>query len=147
MQTLEVINFINWYQKEDTQNRLSKLPLKTQWTLLKNVKILEPIFNNFQEFRQELINKRNEEWFVEGNGKCEKINENGEEALRIKDEYLEEFHNNDEQLNNQIKEIVEEENELELFSINIDKLIESLENDEDCKININDLQMLELING
>lgn len=145
MQTLEVINFINWYQKEDTQERLSTLPLKTQWKLLKNVKILEPIFNNFQEFRQDLINKRNETWFVEGNGKCEKITENGEEALRIKDEYLEEFHSSDDKLNNQIKEIVEEENELELFSIDIDQLVDSLENDDDCKININDLQMLELI--
>lgn len=148
MKTIEVINLMNWYQNDDTQNRLSTLPLKIQWTLRKNIKLLEPIFNNFNDFRNELIQKRNEEWFVEGNGKCEKIKENDEEMLRVKDEFIDEFHKSDNKLNEQIKEIINEENDLDFSLIDIDKLVDSIENDEEnCKINISDLEMFELINA
>ena len=94
MKNIAAINLIQWYTENETQKRLASLPLKIQWTLRKNMKALEPIATDFNEFRDELNKKRNAEWFVEDNGKCDKTtDDNGEEVLKIKDEYLEEFIN------------------------------------------------------
>lgn len=145
MKTLQIIELITWYQEEDTQKRLSTLPLKTQWLIRKNIKMIEPIYNNFNEFRNELIQKRNEEWFVEGNGKCDKTtSETGEEILKIKDRYLEKFNKYDDELNSQIIEIVDEDNALpDLNVIDVDALIEAVDNE--CTLEINDLEALSLM--
>ena len=64
------VSELEWYNSKVEE--LKKLPVKTQWTIRKNMKVLEPISQEFMTFRQELEEKKNSEWFVEGNGKCEK---------------------------------------------------------------------------
>ena len=107
------VSELEWYNSKVEE--LKKLPLKTQWTIRKNMKVLEPISQEFMTFRQELEEKKTSEWFVEGNGKCEKkTDDEGNEMLQILDEYMDEFlkYNND--LNKQINEIAFEEVEVEV---------------------------------
>lgn len=145
MKTIDVIDIMFWYQDENTKERLTTLPLKTQWILRKNIKLLEPIYNNFIEFRDELIKKRNEKWFVQDNGKCDIVEEEGESILRIKEEYMEEFTKYEDELNSQIAEIIEEDNDIEkLMPIDVDTLIETVDENEN-KLEIKDLEALEKI--
>ncbi len=139
IENIVAINVVSWYQKEDTQTKLKSIPLKTQWVLLKNMKKIEPIAENFNKFRNDLNAQRNAAWFTEGNDKCERVtNENNQEVLQVKEEYLEEFYKYDEELNNQIKEIIEEEVEIEYTPINFEDLL----NSDDIELNIVDLDML-----
>ena len=139
IQNIVAINLIQWYKDSSTYERLSSLPLKIQWVLRKNMKVLEPISNTFNEFKDDLTKKRNEVWFVEGNGRCEKTtDDNGEEILKIKEECLEDFYKYDEELNKQIKEIVEEETEVDLQPMDIEELLEL----DNIDLNIDDLEML-----
>ena len=72
IQVIVCVNEIAYYNNEETKEKFSKLPLKTQWTIRKNMKELEKYSKEFEAFRDDLILKRNKEWFVEGNGKCER---------------------------------------------------------------------------
>lgn len=142
IKNLIAINEIMWYNKPDTKEKLEELPLKIQWTLYKNMKILEPIFQDFNNFRGSLAEQRNKKWFAEESDKCEQIEENGEELLRIKEEYVEDFKKYDDELNTQIKNIVMETTEVDLFKIDeIENFINDLS--EDTKLTIEDLEMLE----
>lgn len=126
---IAAVNVISWYNNAETQTKLKKLPLKMQWTLRKNMKAIEPLSKEFGDFRDELVQKRNEEWFVEGNDKCEKVtqqDENGQdqEMLKIKEEYIEEFQQYEQDLNKQLEEIMVEENEFEYTPIDLEEFID-----------------------
>ena len=143
IKNIVAINEIMWYNRPETKEKLEELPLKIQWTLRKNMKVLEPIVQNFNEFKESLAEQRNKKWFVEDNGKCEKIEEDGQELLKIKEEYIEEFNKYDNELNLQIRDIVMETTEVDLSKIDeIENFIDELS--DDTKLTIEDLEMLEI---
>ena len=91
IQTIVAINTVQWYS--EAKERLATLPLKDQWAVFKNIKTLQPYYTDFENFKAELTQKRAADWFVEDNGKCEKVtDEEGKEVLKVKDEYLEDFY-------------------------------------------------------
>lgn len=143
---MAAINIIDWYNNDDVQKKLSKLPLKIQWDIRKNMVALQSITKVFNTFRSELIKKRNEEWFVEGNGKCEKttvVDENGneQEALQVIDKYQDELRQYEDNLNKQLAEILMEENELDVISFNIDEFVEKAD-DSHAGLDIHDLDII-----
>ena len=126
---IAAVNVISWYNNDDTRAKLKTLPLKMQWTLRKNMKALEPLAKEFGDFRDELVQKRNDEWFTEGNGKCEKFTQpdadgNEQEMLRIKDEFMDDFRAYDEDLNRQLNEIMSEGNDIEYTPIDLEEFVE-----------------------
>lgn len=136
------VSELEWYNSKVEE--LKKLPLKTQWTIRKNMKVLEPISQEFMIFRQELEEKKTSEWFVEGNGKCEKkTDDEGNEMLQILDEYMDEFlkYNND--LNKQINEIAFEEVEVEIEEINLEDIVNYVDG-KDIELNMDDIDMLSI---
>lgn len=136
------VSEIEWYNKK--QEVLQALPLKTQWNIRKNVKALEGFAQDFLNFRQELEEKRTKEWFVEGNGKCEKTtDENGNEVLKILEEYMEEFTSYNDKLNQQINEIAFEEIEVEVTPIDLDAIVNIID-EEKLELNMEDIDMLSI---
>ena len=135
------VSEINWYNNQD---ELKNLPLKTQWAIRKNMKVLEPISKEFMNFRQELEEKKTNEWFVEGNGKCKKITDDeGNEILQILDEYMDEFTAYNDSLNQQINEIAFEEVEVEVDGIDLDEIVNYID-ENDLKLNMDDIEMLSI---
>lgn len=146
IQVVVCVNEITYYKNNDTQERLATLPLKLQWIIRKNMKELGKYSKEFNDFRNELIAKRNEEWFIEGNGKCERYtakNEDGEETemLRIIDEYMEEYKKYEEDMNSQLQEILLESNEINITPIDMDDFIDKAEG---TTITMNDVDMISL---
>lgn len=142
MKTIDAITIVEWYVKEETQKRLQTLPIKEQWVIRKNLKALESIVQNFNNFRNDLAQKRNEEWFNEKDGKCYKTKtDQGKDVLQIKDEYKDDLKAYDDKVNTEIFNILEENIDTNLTAINIDNLIEAVDNN--CKIELIDLEMLE----
>ena len=135
------VSEINWYNNQD---ELKNLPLKTQWAIRKNMKVLEPISKEFMNFRQELEEKKTNEWFIEGNGKCKKITDDeGNEILQILDEYMDEFTAYNDNLNQQINEIAFEEVEIEVDGIDLDEIVNYID-ENDLKLNMDDIDMLSI---
>ena len=135
------VSEINWYNNQD---ELKNLPLKTQWAIRKNMKVLEPISKEFMNFRQELEEKKTNEWFVEGNGKCKKTTDDeGNEVLQILDEYMDEFTAYNDSLNQQINEIAFEVVEVEIDGIDLDEIVNYID-ENDLKLNMDDIDMLSI---
>lgn len=144
--TVHAVNFMTYYNNEDTKKKLSSLPLKMQWTIRKNVRELSKISQEFEDFRNDLIQKRNDEWFVEGNGKCEKYtqkNANGEdvEMLKITKEYMDDYKKYEDNLNAQLEDILKEINEIDYTPIDIDDFIDKAEGTD---ITMDDVDMISI---
>ena len=143
---IQAVNFVSYYNNEETKKRLSSLPLKLQWTIRKNVKEISKLSKEFEDFRADLLQKRNEEWFVEGNGKCEKFTEktsNGEERemLRITNEYIDEYKTYEKEINNQLEDILKEMNEITYTPIDLDDFVEKAEGTD---ITMDDVDMISM---
>lgn len=144
--TVNAVNFMTYYNSENTKNKLSSLPLKMQWTIRKNVRELSKISQEFEDFRNDLIQKRNDEWFVEGNGKCEKYtqkNANGEdvEMLKITKEYMDDYKKYEDNLNAQLEDILKEINEIDYTPIDMDDFIDKAEGTD---ITMDDVDMISI---
>lgn len=139
---LEAVNMVEWYIA--AQEKLKELPLKLQWTIRKNIKQFDPIHQEFTAFKGELEQKRNAEWFVEGNGKCERTtNENGDEILQITDDFMENFVNYNNEMNKQLNDILLEESSYEISPINIEDVI-SFADENEIELEIYDIEMMTL---
>lgn len=143
---VHAVNFMTYYNNEDTKKKLSSLPLKMQWTIRKNVRELSKISQEFEDFRNDLIQKRNNEWFVEGNGKCERYtqkNANGEdvEMLRITEEYMDDYKKYEDDLNVQLEDILKEINEIDYTPIDMDDFIDKAEGTD---ITMDDVDMISI---
>lgn len=143
---VHAVNFMTYYNNEDTKKKLSSLPLKMQWIIRKNVRELSKISQEFEDFRNDLIQKRNDEWFVEGNGKCEKYtqkNGNGEdvEMLKITKEYMDDYKKYEDNLNAQLEDILKEINEIDYTPIDMDDFIDKAEGTD---ITMDDVDMISI---
>ena len=108
------------------------------------MKALENFAQDFLNFRQELEEQKNNEWFVEGNGKCEKTtDENGNEILKILENKMEEFTAYNDKLNQQINEIAFEKIEVEVTPIDLDSIINIID-EQKLEFNMDDMDMLSL---
>ena len=139
------VSEIEWYNNK--QEILKSLPLKTQWTIRKNMKALESFSQEFLKFRQELEEQKTNEWFVEGNGKCEKTtDEEGNEILKILEDKMDEFVAYNNKLNQQINEIAFEEIEVEITPIDLEEIVDIIDK-EKLELNMDDIDMLSIFEG
>ena len=126
---IAAVNILSWYNNEDTINNFKKMPLKIQWLIRKNMHAVENSVQSYAEFHNEILQTRNKEWFVEGNGKCKKvvIKKDGKdvETLKILDKYMEEYREYDKKLTEQLDKIAQEENTIEVQELDIDSFIEA----------------------
>ena len=153
LETLNIVAFANQFTA-DTE-KMDCLPLKFKWNLTKNMKKLAPISQEYEEFRNGELQKLQNSWFDEehsdeimqpkigADGKPE-VDETGAEvteaARKIKDEYMDEYREAVDELNNKLNEIVMEQNKVELSCVDFDEFVESLP--DDTKLSIEDLTML-----
>ena len=141
---MECININGWYnQIRADKNKLNGLSVKTLWALRKNMKKISEITDYFNEFKDNLENELKDEFFNDEKSEETIVkDENGQDvhAQKVKDEYLQEYQNKINELNNKLNELVMTKESLDLDPIDMDKEMDRL--DIDCNLNMDDLDIL-----
>jgi len=121
--TLPAINKV-LKDKEKTKD----LPIKFRWTLKKNLQALSPTVVSFNEFKQELIDELQNEYFNEEKSHEETLetDEGTQKFLKVNDEYMEEYKAKVEELNEKLRELLDEKNEYEISTVDLDDFVDNL---------------------
>lgn len=148
---------IKWFN-DFREDRIKTLPIKTQWDLLSNIKLLEPSVEKFEEFREGLLKDLQDEFFGEEKSVKNKIpqrdangnkilDEDGnpilEDGRTVKPEFMGEYREKIEEINKSIVEVLSEESEYDFKELDVDQIIERLPND--TKVELSDIEMISLI--
>lgn len=137
----EIVALELWY-REFLKEKNKEMPISDQWNLSQNMKEISQSVSNFHEFQEKLKKEIQEEFFTEE--KTEKIIKDGEELMKIKDEFLPQYQEKVGKVNKELEEISKEEKKFTLRAIDVDNLVASLGNE--TKITIDDLNMLSAFN-
>jgi hypothetical protein len=137
----EIVALELWY-REFLKEKNKEMPISDQWNLSQNMKEISQSVSNFHEFQEKLKKEIQEEFFTEE--KTEKITKDGEELMKIKDEFLPQYQEKVGEVNKELEEISKEEKKFTLRAIDVDNLVASLGNE--TKITIDDLNMLSAFN-
>lgn len=155
---VEAQNIVHWFN-EFKNEKIKDLPIKVQWNILSGIKEIQPAVTKFEEFKNDLINNLQNEYF--GNDEKsepferEQTNDKGEviydddgnpviESLRkIKKEYIEEYKNKANQLNIEINKLLIEKTTYNFKEIDLDVIIDNLK--DDTKITLDDINMISFI--
>jgi hypothetical protein len=137
----EIVALELWY-REFLKEKNKEMPISDQWNLSQNMKEISQSASNFHEFQEKLKKEIQEEFFTEE--KTEKITKDGEELMKIKDEFLPQYQEKVGKVNKELEEISKEEKKFTLRAIDVDNLVASLGNE--TKITIDDLNMLSAFN-
>lgn len=151
IEALNIVSFVNRMNKE----MADELPLKFRWNLKKNIEVLLPIADVFEKFRNEQIESLQEKWFdeehsdefyqtvLDENGNAELDSEGNEisrPARKIKEEFMDEYRDAISELNKKLNEISDEENEVEIKTVDFDAFVDCLP--DDTKIDFDTLTIL-----
>lgn len=152
-------DIVEWF-KDFREERIKELPIKIQWAILFNVKELQPIVQKFEEFKDSVSQNLQNEYF--GNDEKsvpfqrEKVNENGdiifddngnpvmEDLRKIKDEYIDEYQNKINDINDEIRALLLEKTTYKLKGIDVDKLVDSL--NDNSSITLKDIDIMSFVN-
>jgi hypothetical protein len=137
----EIVALELWY-REFLKEKNKEMPISDQWNLSQNMKEISQSVSNFHEFQEKLKKEIQGEFFTEE--KTEKITKDGEELMKIKDEFLPQYQEKVGKVNKELEEISKEEKKFTLRAIDVDNLVASLGNE--TKITIDDLNMLSAFN-
>jgi hypothetical protein len=137
----EIVALELWY-REFLKEKNKEMPISDQWNLSQNMKEISQSASNFHEFQEKLKKEIQEEFFTEE--KTEKITKDGEELMKIKDEFLPQYQEKVGKVNKELEEISKEEKKFTLRAIDVDNLVASL--GDETKITIDDLNMLSAFN-
>lgn len=142
--TIEVINIVSYLNNTMKEDQVKELPTKVRWNLKKNIDKLIPVAKSFEEFRDNMIKELQSEYFndeksyeyaeVKKDSDGNPIlrddgTEETEQMRKVKDEYLDEYSEAVKDLNDKLQEILVEENDIEIATINMDAFVDSLPDD------------------
>ena len=140
--TYEIVNICAYINNVD-EEQLKMLPTKLRWYLKKNMDKIIPTVKTYEEFRDGLVKELQEKYFTEEKSseyyETKKdddgnpvLKEDGSEETvqmrKIKDEYLDEYTEAVNELNEKLQEILSEQNDVQITAVNIDDFVESLPN-------------------
>ena len=135
---LEIINQINWY--EEQKDHLNDLSIQARWNLKKNIKKIEERAKSFYDFRDSLVNELNNKYF-QNDEKSQEIQLDEQNTTRqIKEEYQGQYNNDVQTINIKIDDILNETEQIEFDSIDLDKEIENMK--PDAQLSDKSMEML-----
>ena len=155
--TLETINVVAW-ANQLPKEKMDAIPLKIKYAIKKLVAKLEPDAKAFEEFRNQEIEKIREKYFTDD--KCDHktetvmddngdpvVDENGVEETRellvVKDEYMNDYQDEIQILNEKLNEILMEKNTYEYNSCDIEAMVQNLP--DDSPLEWDDVNMLDAL--
>ena len=141
IEVVNVVAAINLLTANEAKAK--ELPIKIRWALKKNMAILSPVAKNFEDFRNELVQELQGEYFTEEKSHTITVDkEDGtqEEGLQINDEFLDEYNEKVRELNQKLNELLSERNEYEIATVDMDAFVESLA--DDTALEFDDIEIL-----
>lgn len=108
IKTYEALNILGWIESENGVFINTKLPIKVQWGMKKNIDTLLDIRKTYSDFYEKIQQKYADDEYSSD------VEENGEIKRIVKEEYLEDF-------NKELMDIVNTETEGKIVQFNIDE--------------------------
>lgn len=143
---IAAINETAWYAQE--KEMLSALSVKARWNLKKNMKELEALATQFHEFKQNLEEELRVKWTtdeVSDETEIDDGNGNKVPGRKIKDKYLDEYKKDFADIDAKINELLYEEEEIGVYTIDMDAEVERMS--DDAELSDAALDMLSLFEG
>lgn len=108
MKTIDALNLLYWVESEESFWNKTKLPIKLQWDMKKNIDVLSEIRNTYNEFYGKIQQKYSDDKYSQ-----EVTQENGQVERVVKEEFISEF-------NNELNDILVTDNEVRIRQFNIE---------------------------
>lgn len=108
LKTFDALNLLYWVESEDGFWNNTKLPIKLQWDMKKNIDTFSEIRNTYNEFYSKVQQKYSDDKYSE-----EITQENGQVERVVKDEYIAEF-------NKELNDILTTDNEVKIRQFSIE---------------------------
>lgn len=108
LKTFDALNILYWIESEDSFWNNTKLPIKLQWDMKKNIDVLSEISNTYNEFYGKIQKKYSDDKYSK-----EITQENGQVDRVVKDEFITEF-------NKELNDILSTDNEVKIRQFNIE---------------------------
>lgn len=108
LKTFDALNILFWIESEDSFWNNTKLPIKLQWDMKKNIDVLSEIRNTYNEFYGKIQQKYSDDKYSK-----EITMENGQVDRIVKDEFITEF-------NKELNDILATDNEVKIRQFNIE---------------------------
>lgn len=127
---IAAVNEVAWYGQE--KDALSALSVKARWNLKKNMKELDSLASQFYEFKQNIEEEIRAKYTTEEKSVETEIDEgNGNKVpgRKVKDEFIEDYKKDIEDMNQKINELLYEEEEIDLYVIDMDAEVERMSDD------------------
>ena len=127
---IAAVNEVAWYGQE--KDSLSALSVKARWNLKKNMKELDSLASQFYEFKQNIEEEIRAKYTTEEKSVETEIDEgNGNKVpgRKVKDEFIEDYKKDIEDMNQKINELLYEEEEIDLYVIDMDAEVERMSDD------------------
>ena len=146
-------NILRWFM-DFKEEKIKGLPIKTQWDILSNVKLMHPDVLSFEECRDELIQDIRAKFYnEEASDEVQEVDENGEPKFdengdpimtrKVKPEYMDEYKDKVADINDSINQVLSEERDYKFKKIDIDAILDKLP--EDTDLELVDIEMISLI--
>lgn len=141
---IEVVNNMNALNRLLANEKKAKeLPIKVRWAIKKNISVLSPTVKDFEDLKKELVEELQKEYFTEEKSHIvtgdERFSED-DEVRQVNDEYMEEYEEKVSELNGKLRELLNESNEYEIHTIDLDAFVENLP--DDTALEFSDLEIL-----
>lgn len=142
---VELINVANWYEqsRQENRNKFNALPFQVQLALRANLKEVNKITGSIMEMRNEFSDSLRKKYFVPE--KTEEVEQNGEKAMKLKDEYITEYQAEGADYDKKLQEVLKDKTEITLTVFNMDSIYETLP--DDCELNMDDIDMLSFMDN
>lgn len=144
IKVIEALNEVAWYEQKKDQ--VDALSATARLALKRNMKKLQEISKDFYELRDELdkeirekygTDEKSEETEIEGNDGTK------QPGRKVKDEYLEEFQKEQQEMQDKLNKLITDTEDVELIVINLDAEVERAD-EKDIEIKDSVLDMLSL---
>jgi len=148
LQTIEVLNIVAFLEDIAKTGKIDELSIKARWAIKKSSKELIEIDTKFKEFKDELESGLKNDYFMnDEKSEVTKIiqkDENGQDVevdgRKVKSEYMDEYNQALEDINNKLREVLFDDNDVTINVFDIDSEIDRL--GDDTKFTFEDLEML-----
>ena len=107
LKTFDALNILFWIESEDSFWNNTKLPIKLQWDMKKNIDSFLEIRNTYNDFYRKVQQKYSDNKYSE-----EVTTENGQVDRMVKEEFISEY-------NKELNDIVSTDNEIKIRQFNI----------------------------
>ena len=108
LKTFDALNLLYWVESEDGFWNNTKLPIKLQWDMKKNINAFSEIRNTYNDFYRKVQQKYSDDKYSK-----EVTTENGQVDRMVKEEFISEY-------NKELNDILSTDNEVKIRQFNIE---------------------------